>query len=82
MMKIVLYFVILFGMLSCNQNKYKYRVVGQVRVYNLGVCETHNAVWYVNKLSLVSVSNQKETSPFGFVTLNKPFAQSCPSFNS
>lgn len=51
-MKIVLYFVILFGMLSCNQNKYKYRVVGQVRVYNLGVCETHNAVWYVNKLSL------------------------------
>ena len=52
MMKIVLYFVILFGMLSCNQNKYKYRVVGQVRVYNLGVCETHNAVWYVNKLSL------------------------------
>jgi hypothetical protein len=51
-MKIVLYFVILFGMLSCNQNKYKYRVVGQVRVYNLGVCETHKAVWYVNKLSL------------------------------
>lgn len=51
-MKIVLYFVILFGVSSCNQNKYKYRVVGQVRVYNLGVCETHNAVWYVNTLSL------------------------------
>lgn len=72
-MKKLFIFLILFSVISCKTNNYKYKVKGKIYIPTSGVNPMDDAVWYTNNYNIVNDTLIYRNSDGSEVRVNPPF---------